>query len=211
MRTALLVVLAAAACEGRPSAESELPPLPDGARGFVPASLASSERLPERLGFGRAASPEEIARVDIDIMPDGRGLPPGRGTSAGGATVYAAKCAGCHGPQGEGSPAGAALVGRNPSDAFDFSVSGEKERSKTIGNYWPHATTLFDYIRRAMPLDRPGSLTDEEVYALTAYLLHSNEIIAKDAVMDASTLPQVRMPARDRFRPDDRESSTRVR
>ncbi|CAN5425860.1 hypothetical protein BH24GEM3_BH24GEM3_19870 [soil metagenome] len=95
------------------------------------------------------------------------------------------------------------LVGREPIDSTGW--------NRTIGNYWPYATSVFDYIRRAMPFDRPGSLTDEEVYALTAYLLHLNEIIPADAVMNAQTLPQVRMPARGRFVLDDREGSTRVR
>lgn len=193
------VVATTAGCEREPS------------RGSRPLALAASERLPDRFAFGRDATPEEIALVDVDVMADGHGLPPGRGNSGQGAEVYATSCAGCHGAQGEGTGAGSALVGRNAGDVFDFAVSLEKERAKTIGNYWPYAPTLFDYIRRAMPMDRPGSLTDDEVYAVTAYLLHRNEVIAEDAVMDARTLPQVRMPARARFVPDDREQSTRVR
>jgi cytochrome c len=163
------------------------------------------------LGIGRPATPEEVARLDIDVMPDGRGLPPGAGTAAQGAAIYAARCAACHGAQGEGTRAGAALVGRTPHDTFDFASTREKERAKTIGSYWPFATTVFDYVRRAMPFDRPGSLTDPEVYAVTAYLLQRNGIVAADAVLDARTLPRVRMPARDRFVRDDREQSRRVR
>jgi cytochrome c len=166
---------------------------------------------PGRLGIGRPATREEIARLDIDVMPDGRGLPPGTGTPAQGAAIYATRCAACHGAQGEGTRAGAALVGRTPNDTFDFASTREKERAKTVGNYWPYATTVFDYVRRAMPFDRPGSLTDPEVYAVTAYLLQRNGIVAADAVMDATTLPRVRMPALGHFVRDDREKSKRVR
>ncbi len=163
-----------------------------------------AEALPQRFGHGRAATAAEIAALDIDVSPDGTGLPLGQGTGAGGAAVYAAKCAACHGADGEGvQGVGDRLVGREPIDSTGW--------NRTIGNYWPYATSVFDYIRRAMPFDRPGSLTDEEVYALTAYLLHLNEIIPADAVMNAQTLPQVRMPARGRFVLDDREGSTRVR
>lgn len=163
-----------------------------------------AEALPQSFGHGRAATAAEIAALDIDVAPDGTGLPPGQGTGAGGAVLYAAKCAACHGADGEGvRGVGDRLVGREPIDSTGW--------NRTIGNYWPYATSVFDYIRRAMPFDRPGSLTDEEVYALTAYLLHLNEIIPADAVMNAQSLPQVQMPARDRFVLDDRESSTRVR
>lgn len=163
-----------------------------------------AEALPERFGYGRAVTAVEIAALDIDVSPDGTGLPPGRGTVAEGRTIYAAHCAACHGADGEGvQGVGNRLVGREPIDSTGW--------NRTIGNYWPYAPTVFDYVRRAMPFDRPGSLTDEEVYALTAYLLHLNEVVPADAVMDASTLPQVRMPARDRFVRDDRETSTRAR
>lgn len=172
---------------------------------------AGAEAMPQQFGIGRIATPEEVARIDIDIMPDGRGLPPGSGTATQGAAIYAARCANCHGADGEGTPVGSALVGRKEGDAFDFANSIETERGKTIGNYWPYATTLFDYIRRSMPFDQPGSLSNDEVYALSAYLLNRNDIIGGEAVMNATTLPEVRMPARDRFRQDDRLTSTRVR
>jgi mono/diheme cytochrome c family protein len=199
VRAALLVLLAAsaAACEAEPSASSS----------FAPPTPAASERLPERFGIGRAATAAEVARLDVDVMPDGRGLPAGSGTVEQGAAVYAAKCAACHGVEGEGTPAGVALVGRG--DPFADAPAGEVVRA--VGNYWSHATTLFDYVRRAMPMDRPGSLSDAEVYALTAYLLNRNGIVPPDAVMDAGALPRVRMPARERFVPDDREGSTQVR
>lgn len=156
--------------------------------------------------MGRTASAAEIAAWDIDANPAGVGLPPGRGTHAEGAMVYAQKCAMCHGPAGEGMGSGAVaypkLIGREPRDGFPFGQ--DLKYVKTIGNYWPYSTTLYDYIRRAMPLNAPGSLSANEVYGLTAYLLAENEIIAKTAVIDATTLPKVRMPARDRFVPDDR-------
>lgn len=183
-------------------------------RGARPAAealpVASSEPLPANLGIGRPASPEEIARLDIDVSPDGDGLPPGGANAAAGDAVYAARCASCHGAAGTGGPGGA-VVGRTPNDRWDFGVSVAAEGTKTVGNFWPYATTLFDYIRRAMPYDRPGSLTDQEVYALTAWILWRNDIIGRDAVMDALTLPAVVMPARDRFVPDDRGASTTVR
>jgi cytochrome c len=167
-------------------------------------------------GIGRAATAAELARIDDDVRADGRGLPAGSGTATVGARIYAAKCVACHGKNGEGIRQGTLqlgpkLIGRNPGDAFDFNESTRKEGTKTIGNYWPYATTLFDYVRRAMPQDRPGSLTDDEVYALTAYLLERNQIIASTAVIDARSLPEVKMPARDKFVRDDRETSTKVR
>jgi S-disulfanyl-L-cysteine oxidoreductase SoxD len=215
LRTALAALLAAlcAACEGSPAPRAEsAAALAAGAVARGPLELASSERLPERFGFGRAATPGEIAAIDIDVMPDGTGLPAGRGTVPRGAEVYALKCASCHGTAGEGVQGlGDALAGWTEAELFDAAGERGIGRRRTIGSYWPHATTLFDYIRRAMPFAQPGSLTDEEVYALTAYLLHLNGIVSADAVMDARTLPAVVMPARDRFVPDDREASTRVR
>jgi len=136
--------------------------------------------------------------------PDGTGVPTGRGMSADGATTYAAKCAPCHGPTGKEGP-NDVLVGRLPAEGFPFSQ--DPTLPHTIGNYWPHATTVVDYVRRAMPPTAPGSLTDEEVYALTAFLLHANAVIPADAVMDRNTLPKVVMPARKYFIPDTRKQS----
>lgn len=155
---------------------------------------------PQRYGIGRAATPAEIAALDIDVRPDGRGLPAGRGTAAEGAPIYASKCAACHGATGKEGP-NDVLVG--PAQP-DFRFAQEPALPHTIGNYWPYATTVFDYVRRAMPPTAPGSLTDDEVYALTAFLLRANEIIADDAVMDRTTLPKVAMPARRFFTPDTR-------
>lgn len=162
-----------------------------------------------RYGIGRAATPEEIARMDIAIRPDGAGLPVGRGTAAQGAMLYGAKCASCHGVRGEGIPPNPRLVGREPRQGFPFGRDGKYV--KTIGNYWPYATTVFDYVRRTMPLTAPGSLTNDEVYALTAYLLAQNEIIPADASLDSAALTAVRMPARDRFVKDDRKGGAEVR
>jgi mono/diheme cytochrome c family protein len=172
----------------------------------VHAQTSSAARTPQTgepasFGFGRPATPSEIAAWDIDVRPDGAGLPPGRGTPTDGSPVYAARCASCHGKTGKEGP-NDILVGRVPDDAFPF---GRDPRvPKTIGSYWPYATTVFDYVRRAMPADVPGSLTDNEVYGITAYLLYLNGLIPSGAVIDASSLPKVMMPARDRFVPDPR-------
>jgi len=152
-------------------------------------------------GLGRAPAPAELAAMDRDVDPLGRGLPAGRGTAAEGAVVYAAKCAGCHGSKGEGMAPNPALVGRTPDAGHNFAL---ERGSRTIGNYWPYATTVFDYVRRAMPLAAPGSLTDEETYAVVAWLLAENRIIALTDTMTAATLPAVRMPARPYFVPDNR-------
>jgi cytochrome c len=180
------------------------------------SSSVQSDSAPAHFGIGRSATATEIANIDIDVRADGSGLPPGDGTPSAGAKIYMAKCVACHGKNGEGLRAGTlqlgpALIGRNPGDAFDFNTSMRKEGTKTIGNYWPYATTIFDYVRRAMPYDRPGSLSNTEVYAVTAYLLSRNQLIDSNAVINGKTLPLVRMPSRDKFVRDDRESSTRVR
>jgi mono/diheme cytochrome c family protein len=145
----------------------------------------------ESPNLGRPATPNEIAGWDISIAPDGGGLPPGSGAAAAGAGVYAAKCQSCHGDKGAGRP-NDRLVGGQGTLASATPV-------RTLGSYWPYATTVFDYIRRSMPYQAPLSLTDDEVYAVTAYLLHENGIIGERDVMDARTLPQVRMPNRDNF------------
>ena len=151
------------------------------------------------LGLGRAATAEEIAALDIDVRPDGAGLPLGGGTVADGARVWDRACRACHGAEGEGGIA-APVVGRDPA-----------ARPPTVGNYWPYATTLYDYIYRAMPGNAPGTLTPDEVYGLVAWILNRNDIVDDEAVMNAATLPDVVMPARDRFVPDDRLESDAVR
>src|SRR5712692_7903003 len=162
-------------------------PLAAQAPATAQPAKAQPPRAPATFGIGRPATPAEIAALDIDVGPDGAGLPPGRGTPAEGATIYAARCAGCHGRTGQEGP-NDPLVGRLPGDAFPF--ARDPRVPKTIGNYWPYATTVFDYIRRAMPPDKPGSLRDDEVYSLTAYLLALNELIPADAVIDATSLPK---------------------
>ena len=168
----------------------------------------ASPRPQAALGIGRAATPDEIKKLDIDVMPDGRGLPPGRGTSAEGATIYAAKCRSCHGVSGEGGSA-ERLVGRDSGPNFNFAM--DPKLVKTVGNYWPYATTLYDYTYRAMPFMQPGSLSPDETYALVAYLLALNKIVPEDAVMDQASLPKVVMPARDRFVPDNRRGGKLVK
>lgn len=161
----------------------------------------TSEQLPERWGFGRIATDEEIAKIDIDVMPDGTGLPPGEGTVARGEELYYQLCAGCHGVGGKDG-VNDQLVGRMPDDAFDFAT--EDNHRKTIGNYWQYATTIYDYTFRAMPFDEPGTLKPDEVYSLVAWILHENGIIEEGDQMNAESLPKIEMPAKDRFVPDDR-------
>ena len=141
--------------------------------------------------LGRVATAQEVAAWDISIPPDGAGLPAGSGTAKQGEAVYVAQCLACHGPKGVGKPADR-LVGGVGSLATEKPV-------RTVGSYWPYATTLFDYTRRSMPATRPLSLSNEEVYAVTAYLLYLNGIIGENAQMNAQTLPQVKMPNRDGF------------
>jgi S-disulfanyl-L-cysteine oxidoreductase SoxD len=142
-------------------------------------------------GFGTPLSESDVAAWDISILPDGTNLPPGSGTPQQGATIFAAKCQVCHGEAGKGGSA-AALVGGQP-------LTTGIDTTKTIGNFWPYATTIFDFTRRAMPWPRPRTLTNDEVYALTAYVLAQNKIIGDTDVMNAQTLPRVRMPNRDGF------------
>jgi cytochrome c len=142
--------------------------------------------------LGKPASPEEIASWDISIGPDGAGLPPGSGTPQQGEQVYLAKCAACHGEKGAGKPNDQLVGGQG-------SLGPGQAPVKTVGSFWPYATTVFDYVRRAMPLNEPKSLGDNEVYAVVAYLLRLNGVIGENDTMDAKTLPAVRMPNRDGF------------
>jgi S-disulfanyl-L-cysteine oxidoreductase SoxD len=179
-------------------------------------SSRSDGQAPARYGVGRPATPAEIAAWDIDANPTGAGLPAGRGTAAEGESIFAAKCASCHGSAGQGLstapkglPPAPPVVGREPREGFPFWQS--PKYPKTVGNYWPYATTLYDYINRAMPLNAPGSLDANEIYALVAWILGKNEIIPRTSVIDATTLPRVTMPARDRFVPDDRRPGPEFR
>lgn len=167
---------------------------------------------PASYGLGTAASASEIAAMNTDASPSGAGVPAGRGDAASGAALYAAQCATCHGANGEGAagnPPGPALVGREPREGFGF--ANDPKLVRTIGNYWPEATTLFDYIKRTMPLNAPGSLSDNDVYSLTAHLLAANEILPAAATLDSASLVAVRMPGKDRFVPDDRRGGREVR
>jgi cytochrome c len=165
-------------------------------------AVRAPDAHPRRFDIGRAATAEEIALVDLDVNPRGEGLPAGQGTAREGAAVYASKCASCHGMKGEGLPPNnPKLIGREPAD---FAFASDPKAVKTVGNYWPYATTLFDYTRRAMPQNAIGSLTPNETYAVIAWILAENRIIAPTDVLDARTLPEVKMPARDRFVRDDR-------
>src|SRR4249919_507143 len=152
---------------------------------LVLGSTVSAQNL------GTPISEAEIAPWDISILPDGTGLPPGSGTPADGARIFAAKCSVCHGENGKGGLA-AEIAGGGP-------LTSGIETTKTIANFWPYATTLFDFTRRAMPWPRPRTLTNDEVYALTAYMLSLNKIIGEHDVMNAQTLPKVHMPNRDGF------------
>jgi len=147
-------------------------------------------------GVGRSPIAEEVQAWDLTIPADGQGLPPGSGTAVLGQAIYTERCASCHGEKGE-DPKYSRLVGGQGTLATDKPV-------RTIGSFWQYATTLWSYIRRAQPFDDPGSLTPNQVYAVTAYLLYLNGIIGEQEIMDATTLPLVKMPNRDGFVPDPR-------
>ena len=154
-------------------------------------SAATVATAAESPGLGVPVAPARIAPIDISIPPDGSGLPAGKGTALSGEPLFVAKCATCHGERGQDGQHDR-LVGGQGTLATDKPV-------KTIGSYWPYATTVFDYIRRAMPYYEPRSLSDTEAYSLTAYLLYLNGIIGQRDVIDASTLPKLKMPNRDNF------------
>lgn len=168
-----------------------------------PVKSVDSVCWPAHFGFGKVAGRELIARLDIDVRPDGKGLPAGEGHVADGKSIYQVKCAACHGTEG--------TIGNEQLPAPALFGDNKKASVKTIGNYWPYATTIFDYVRRAMPFNAPGSLTNKEVYNLTAYLLYANRIIGEHDIIDAKTLPAVKMPAHDRFVDDDRHGGAEVK
>ena len=174
----------------------------------VSPDIGRAQSYPGEFEFGRPASAQDIAAVAIAIQPDGKGLPAGKGDHAAGKLVYERVCSACHGANLQGvaglpdMPAGAALRligGRGTLTT--------KDPVMTVESYWPYATTLFDYIRRAMPFTSPGSLTADEVYAVSAYILAEGNIIDKSTMLDAPTLPGVQMPNRDGFIPDPRPES----
>jgi S-disulfanyl-L-cysteine oxidoreductase SoxD len=166
----------------------------------MPRSLVALVALAAGCGIAAAQGPKlgkpiteaEIAGWDLNIMPDGTGLPPGSGTAAQGARVYAEKCAMCHGENGKGGP-NVAVAGGDPL------TGGTRDVVKTIKNFFPYSTIVFDFTRRAMPWQAPKTLSNDEVYAVTAYILRLNDLIGENDVIDATTLPKVAMPNRDGF------------
>jgi S-disulfanyl-L-cysteine oxidoreductase SoxD len=160
------------------------------AAGVMALALGAGVALAEGPNLGKPITQSDLAPWDINILPDGTNLPPGGGKAADGAKIYAEKCSACHGDNGKGG-IGGELIGGPPKASLDG--------GKTIANFWPAATTLFDFIRRAMPYTQPRSLTDQEVYALCAYLLAANKLIGENDEVNAKTLPQVKMPNRDNF------------
>lgn len=166
---------------------------------IVAVSALGNDAKADELGFGTTPTKEEIAKIDIDAMPDGRGLPKGSGTVAKGKEVFAEKCAACHGENLEGikEAGGDKLIGGR-------GTLNTAKPVKTIESYWPYASTVFDYVKRAMPFNEPGSLTDDEIYSVTAYILNRANIIKEDEEMNAETLPKVQMPNKDGFIPDPR-------
>jgi S-disulfanyl-L-cysteine oxidoreductase SoxD len=170
--------------------------MPDRFAGYLALAIAailagSVVRADERYGIGRSATPHEIAGWDIDVSPSGAGLPAGRGDVRQGEAIFAEKCAACHGAHGEGKPMDRLVGG--------IGTLRDKKPDKTVGSFWPYATTLFDYVRRAMPMNAPQSLTPDEVYAVSAYVLFLNGIVPQDATLDADNLARINMPNRDGF------------
>lgn len=155
---------------------------------FAPSSWLQAQ------DFGRAAMSSEMALWDIDVRPDGRGLPPGRGSVAQGKLVFQENCVVCHGENGVGGIKDR-LAGGQGSLTSDKPV-------KTVGSYWPFATTLFDYVHRAMPYQAPGSLSNDETYAVVAYILSLNEVVPADVTLDRTGLPKIKMPNQEGFVPD---------
>jgi S-disulfanyl-L-cysteine oxidoreductase SoxD len=170
-----------------------------GLAALVIASTAATAQEPQRFGFGTTPSQQELSQF-TSVLPDGRGLPPGSGSAADGRTIYAAQCTSCHGDDLQGGVGDKLIGGRGtlPGD------SPEKAPVKTVESYWPYATTLFDYIKRAMPLTSPGSLTNDQVYAVSAYILSRANIVPTDAMLDAKSLASIHMPNRNGFIPDPR-------
>ena len=199
MRQAL-ALLSAVLIVGCGAPEVDRAPGPSDDGSAVLASFPSN--APDHFGFGSDASAARVAMWDIDVKPDGEGLPPGSGTVAQGQRVFLTHCVACHGATGT----------EGPNDRLVGTAAWEQwPNGQTVGNYWPYATTLYDYIRRAMPQLTPGILTSNETYAVVGYILNMNGLVPADAVMDAATLPAVEMPARDRFVLDAREGGPEVR
>ena len=164
---------------------------------FLLAANAAQAQSPSYSNVGRTPTKEEIQAWDISVGPDGKGLPAGQGTAKEGTPIFAVKCAVCHGASGEGGKIGPRVVG----GIADTETLTTLKPVRTLGSYWPYATTVWDYINRAMPRNQGGTLTANEVYALTAFILAKSNIVKDDDVMDAKTLPKVQMPNRNGFVP----------
>lgn len=164
--------------------------------GLILVCRVAPAQADQKFGFGQPATQEQIDAWNIDVFADGRNLPPGSGTVLAGQDIYTQQCVACHGAKGEGG-IGDRLAGGRGSLASDKPV-------KTVGSFWPYAPTLYDYVRRTMPLMAPQSLTDDEVYAVVGYVLHLNGLVEKDATMTAQSLADLKMPNRDGFIPDPR-------
>ncbi len=164
---------------------------------LLAAASVAVAQTPSYSNVGRTPTKEEIQAWDISIGPDGKGLPPGSGTAKEGAPIFASKCAVCHGPAAEGGAIGTRLAG---DKALTETLTTLKP-VRTVGSYWPFATTIWDYIHRAMPRNQAGTLNPNQIYALTAFILYKSNIIQESDVMDAKTLPKVQMPNRNGFIP----------
>jgi cytochrome c len=197
-RSRSLLALSVVAALGGGAAGSAQTPAPP------PTAAASAVQAPRGLGIGRAATPEEIAGWDIDVRPDGAGLPAGKGTAKAGEPLYVERCASCHGEFGESA-------GRWPILSGGAGTLSGHDPVKSIGSYWPYASTVIDYIRRAMPYGNAQSLTGDELYAVTAYVLYLNDVITDDAFeLNEKTLPAIRLPNEANFFDDDRETSEKA-
>ena len=203
---ALVLVAWIGGCDTPTAVPNEGPPAPAAPSPASPTTAGAQAPVLEPLGIGRAATADEIAAWDVDVDPSGRGLPPGSGTVARGAEVYAMQCLACHGAKGEGG-LGPQLIGTEPRTG----LSDDPKLPHTIGNWWPYPTTIFDYINRAMPQNAPNSLPAEDVYALSAFLLARNGAVDEDFVADAGTLPEVVMPTKVEFVRDDRPATAEFR
>ncbi|MCZ8182612.1 MAG: cytochrome c [Beijerinckiaceae bacterium] len=166
------------------------------------AALLAAPALAGKAGLGREALPEEVAAWDIDVRPDGAGLPPGKGSVKDGEQLYLQQCASCHGEFGEGAGRWPVLVGGQGS----LKSEGPE---KTIGSFWPYASTTFDYIKRAMPYGNARSLSDDDVYAITAFLLNQNGLVKDDFVLTKENFSKVKLPNEQAFYDDDREKAER--
>jgi cytochrome c len=165
---------------------------------LIAVAILGSIAYAQSARIGKPATEAQIKAIDITVLPNGAGLPPGKGTAVRGKDVYKEKCATCHNDKGEGRQ------GQYPALVGGAGTIASPKPLKTVGSYWPYATTVFDYVRRAMPYDQPGSLQADEIYSLVAFILNANGIIGESEEMNEKTLAKVKMPNRDGFVPDAR-------